>query len=791
MKTDNKSDPPKTNKSPAPVSHQNNTKSNSNGNNNNSSHSHSNKKRKTTPSERHPISSNGGQSISTNAAPQSDSTPCRSTYHGSASDDRKKKRASIDEHTREEHGQTEASGGNMRKKRVLSSPYTNTRPQNSKANVIKSTNTEPENNTEIDIVMVESDQTSNSAMNRRETLSKAKDAHHNAVNYVADIMSSETPKSRTNSELKKSRIVSHAAPVSPMFSYNSEQIHTVPTELIPSEPSLQKRVLPSRGRDKTRMIPIEPSLLEPPLTPAGDYILYLANSHIFQKTTINPHRVPVATFNGGSNDLETNQSSSELTSKSPVDPSGVLRSIPPPSSVTHIEVPIFKSCTVGQFLQEEKKRKMQLLSRALAKAEAETATEARSNNTSQFPQRAVSTRQKHKVIVHNQHVSVQMAAPTSSSTLLIHGRKSTTTNTTLGKIEGVSLDPSQEEMLADEVYEKRHRKQEMAEKKVKNREKEKLRHAMYQQQLVIEKLRHIEINRLMPISAFRSLQKSAEQEQHQHHQSFKNGSSSASDEQATQGPISLAAARILQDEYRRRLLQEAEENLRRYEQLGLGENYSASSAPMYSSFSRTKNRIAAMIPILSTSERISTSPSSSLGGKVLKSDISIAARSSSVEGRARKKTKKLDLLPADIESAVIASSGDVKPEHPRTKNAGTKKASSQKSSTLSSISDAKADEPLIPPKPITTFVKPGAIIASGGRKSSRVALAFGEKVPTLERIDFDLPFDVFGDLIQERIGVHGLVRIDADKKAQEAMEGLTAITSSSTPIVSNPKSASP
>ncbi|KAG0358913.1 hypothetical protein BC939DRAFT_498946 [Gamsiella multidivaricata] len=546
----------------------------------------------------------------------------------------------------------------------------------------------------------------------------------------------------------------------------------------PSDAVHQKRVLPSRGgmlRDKTGVLPIDATLFEPPIAPAGEYILYLANKQVLQRATVDPNRVPPAAYCGGADDSEDFQpltaplSSSSTTASSSLSKLAIPQLAPPPFIPTHIEVPIFRPCSISQFLQEEKKRRMQLLSKALAKAEAEAAAEAlaHANSPSSATARAVSTRQKHKEIVNNQHVSVQTAVPSWSSHS--HGRKATTTNTTLGKIEGIDGGAGPEENLSDEVYEKRHRKQEMAEKKVKNREKEKLRHAMYQQQLVVEKLRHIEINRLMPISAFRSLQKTVEQEQQQ--QQREAGSSA---DEATQQqhhvPISLAAAKVMQDQYHRRLLREAEENLRRYEQLGLGDTTNTLSAPKYSPFSRTKNRLATMIlPAPKTGE------SSTAVAKTTAAEVKQEKKEKRTvgDGQSRKKVRVLKVSTEeqkDDGSAVVTN-------HPKTKEVSSaavpstktvaaasstsaKPASSKKLSTTT----AKPEEAPTPPKPITTFIKPGSVLASGARKSSRVALAFGEKVPILERMDFDLPMEGFGDMLLERAKSSAILTMELQRR---------------------------
>ncbi|KAF9945440.1 hypothetical protein BGZ72_001323 [Mortierella alpina] len=578
-------------------------------------------------------------------------------------------------------------------------------------------------------------------------------------------------------------------------SSNADDIPAAAAPALSAEPSSQKRVLPSRGgmlRDKNA-IPIEASLLEP-VVPAGEYILYLGSEQSLQRAALDRKRVPPATYGGGEDtdvDLPPSTLSSGTTtaapapSAEPLPPHSVSGSYskPPPSAVTHIEVPIFKLCSIGQFLQEEKKRKMQLLSKALAKAEAEAAAEALANaktNALSSPQssisRTVSTRQKHKEIVQNQHVSVQTAIPSSSSASAHHPhtKRAMTTSTTLGKIEGIGGSTAQEEILSDEVYEKRHRKQEMAEKKVKNREKEKLRHAMYQQQLVVEKLRHMEINRLMPISAFRSLQKkepcagtddTASPPHHQQQQ-----------QQQQQSLISLAAARVMQDEYHRRLLREAEENLRRYEQLGLGDSSQATVAPAYSPFSRTRNRLVHLGPLLSLSKEHALATTSSVGAR----DKSAHQRSDSAGNARSRKKVKASVQSSDASATTTATTTSTRP---RTKTVSSSSAlnspaplspsatatvtSSQLKNKAATAAAAVPQEPPRPPKPITTFIKPGSVLASGARKSSRVALAFGEKVPMLNRIDFDLPLDTFVDLIQARFGEDEPVVVTYRKKKEE------------------------
>ncbi|KAG0053187.1 hypothetical protein BGZ83_001498 [Gryganskiella cystojenkinii] len=542
---------------------------------------------------------------------------------------------------------------------------------------------------------------------------------------------------------------------------------TSTTEVTPTT----KRVLPPRRgmlRDKNAFPADAAALLglgpEAPLTPAGEYVLYLANKRVQDRTVFDAKRVPPATY-GGNVDEKPSQTRVQTTS--------TLR--PPPSATTHIEVPIFKLCSIAQFVQEEKKRKMAALTKALAKAEADALAEARVARASKAmspeseagPQpetnqkvtgtststRAVSTRQKHKEIVSHQQISV--LASTGS-----HGKKATTTMT-LGKKDGSRARSSvpHDEDLRDEVYEKRHKKQETAEKKIKNREKEKLRHAMYQQRLMVEKLRHIEINRLMPISTFRSLQKTVEMEQKQNQQ---QRSGMIGEDAPESSSTSLAAAKLMQDEYHRRLLREAEENLRRYEQLGLGESNQSNTAHninnSYSPYSRTKERLTAL-----SSLTLAAREEKQRMQDIEKRESVHRARKETGEGQHRKRTKTVTADGATEDGPDkpglkirLRISNGCSSSTPRSslspKPASSRSASRETSSPIKTLQRTPTPAPTPAPKPITTFIKPGSIMASGSRKSHRVALAFGEKVPLLEKMEFSLPMEDFGFLIRARNG---------------------------------------
>ncbi|KAF9217610.1 hypothetical protein BGZ59_002363 [Podila verticillata] len=459
-----------------------------------------------------------------------------------------------------------------------------------------------------------------------------------------------------------------------------------------------------------------------PLVPAGGYIIYVSNNNsVLDKTTFDKGRVPPTTYGA-------------------VAPPTSQLSLNSPKPFVHIEVPIFKPCSIAQFQQDEKKRKMEVLSKALAKAEAKAAAEALALAASHEPiapppgARTVSTRLKHKEAVSHQQVSVVTATPGA------HGKKSTTIVTTgagSGTAAGSHLHnkKGEDEDLHDEVYEKRHRKQEMLERRIKNREKEKLRHAMYQQQQVVEKLRHMDINRLMPLSAFRTQHKKTASEE-----PSRSSVPVSQDESHGTGSsqISVAAAKIMQEEYHRRLIREAEESLRRFEQLGLAGEASTSLTD-YSPFSRTKNRLLYF-------ENDPEDAPESEESESEDEDEDLSDEPSPKPIVRRRKRIKTESSEEDQVSERRARSS------PSTK---TSPAPSSRKSQSSKTSITPVQPPR-PPKPITTFIKPGTVLASGGRKSSRVVLAFGEKVPTLDRMDFDLPLDdVFGPLIRARLSARG------------------------------------
>ncbi|KAF9309842.1 hypothetical protein BG003_009222 [Podila horticola] len=480
-----------------------------------------------------------------------------------------------------------------------------------------------------------------------------------------------------------------------------------------------------------------------PLVPAGGYIIYVSNS--LDKTTFDTSRVPPSTYGA---------------------PPTSLPSHPAPKPFVHIEVPIFKQCSIAQFQQDERKRKMETLSKALAKEEAKAAAEALALAASHEPvappapgARTVSTRLKHKEAVSHQQVSVVTATPGA------YGKKSTTVVTT-GAGSGTAGSHHkrvEEEDLHDEVYEKRHRKQEMLERRIKNREKEKLRHAMYQQQQVVEKLRHMDINRLIPLSAFRT-QANKKGTLEETSSSSVSASQSLDDGHSRgSSQISVAAAKIMQEEYHRRLIREAEESLRRFEQLGLAGEPSTSLTD-YSPFSRTKNRLLSLeVEPVSSSEPEESESEDEEEDEGEDEDQETVKHYLSEEPTPKVVRRK--------RTRVVSGEEEDTGRRRARKSTPSTKASTPTPRKPKAVTPV---QPPRPPKPITTFIKPGSILTSGGRKSSRVALAFGEKVPMLDRVDFDLPMDdVFGPLIQARLSARGETVPGTDKDKSKSKGKVT------------------
>lgn len=227
-----------------------------------------------------------------------------------------------------------------------------------------------------------------------------------------------------------------------------------------------------------------------------------------------------------------------------------------------------------------------------------------------------------------------------------------------------------QEDTSDEAYLKRHRKHELAEKKLKNRERERLAHELYQQQLTVERLRNMDRGNLLSIAT--ALRRA-------------------------DGLPQKEAEDI--DALHRRLLREAEDQLKRYEMLGLGD--------------KRRTGITVTVEQRSGSDGGYTSAGEAEGGP--------AAGSGKRYGGARHEGA--GAAPATRKRSLGSTVSEGSTEHttPVSKRTITK-----------------------------SFLQPKTTLAPGGRKSSRVALAFGQRLPFMPKREFRLPERVFGELMSDR-----------------------------------------
>ncbi|CAG8470094.1 4471_t:CDS:2, partial [Ambispora gerdemannii] len=244
---------------------------------------------------------------------------------------------------------------------------------------------------------------------------------------------------------------------------------------------------------------------------------------------------------------------------------------------------------------------------------------------------------------------------------------------------------TQEEEILPEKYEKRHRKFELSEKKLKNRERERLTYERYQQQLAVEKLRNMEMNRLIPIAALR-----------------------------TESSTTIDANDI--EIMHKKLLREAEDTLKRYDELGLGGKKRKPDFPTSSGET--------------TESEATKSPEGVVNTKKQKQ-------------RRKDKTssKKLKLK---IPSNKYKNIDDDSSKQSR---------NSISTSALSNIPEYEIDIIDIGESTgITTFIKPNTPMPTGYRKSTRSALAFGTKLPVAlsKKHNFELPEEEFGGLLRQR-----------------------------------------
>ncbi|KAI8337602.1 hypothetical protein BC941DRAFT_425725 [Chlamydoabsidia padenii] len=224
--------------------------------------------------------------------------------------------------------------------------------------------------------------------------------------------------------------------------------------------------------------------------------------------------------------------------------------------------------------------------------------------------------------------------------------------------------------ISDDYYLARHRKHEMEEKKQKNREKERLEHEFYQQKQLVERLTTLDKSTLLSIV-----------------------SSITKDHHSTMPPADL-------DRLHQTLLQDAREQLYRYEKLGLG---------------RKRGQGFTVSAQMITTDRSHSPPLSNSKYSTIKIPASLSSSSHTT-------TRK----PISIKTETSATMDNNSNHHNNRKL--TKEASV-----------------------LAHFQSHGHRSAGAGkRKSLRTAIAFGEKIPTMNDTEFELPLDLFGDMMDKR-----------------------------------------
>ncbi|GBC03347.1 hypothetical protein RclHR1_05080013 [Rhizophagus clarus] len=268
-----------------------------------------------------------------------------------------------------------------------------------------------------------------------------------------------------------------------------------------------------------------------------------------------------------------------------------------------------------------------------------------------------------------------------------------------GDISGLRS-KAQEEDISDVAYEKRHRKHELAEKKLRNREREKLAYERYQQQLAVEKLRNTDSKSLISVAALRN-------------------------KDATNDASKLQIAH-------QKLLKEAEDTLAIYDSFGLGGkkrkvdatiNEGEGKIPDEPEIKRTRLRGSKSIAI-ANSDDVPLKPKEEASTRITRSR---KKKNDELASKAPTITKK----PA---KAPLRGKKAQNPTFPSTT------AASVVTPTPSTVDR------------VTSFVRPRTGMASGSRKSTRSAFAFGERVPTrlMNKKDFVLPDIIFGEMINQR-----------------------------------------
>ncbi|KAF0554849.1 epoxide hydrolase domain-like phosphatase [Gigaspora margarita] len=286
---------------------------------------------------------------------------------------------------------------------------------------------------------------------------------------------------------------------------------------------------------------------------------------------------------------------------------------------------------------------------------------------------------------------------------------------------------AQEEDTSDVIYEKRHRKHEIAEKRLKNREREKLEYERYQQQLAVEKLRNTDSKSLISIAALRS-------------------QDSTSD-----------ASKL--ETVHKKLLKEAEDQLARYDSLGLGGKKRKADV-IINNISNIggENKVTEEPENKKARLRIPRRTSNTNSDEVL-----TATSKNETSTRITRSRKNKDEKPDDeikiINTKSTKSNENVtktnyKKINIKVKQKGKKVQKTTTTTSSSSLSSPKKARPSTSSyiQQLATFIKPNTAMPTGSRKSTRSALAFGYKVPVKPFVkrDFSLPVSIFGEMMNER-----------------------------------------
>ncbi|KAL1923092.1 uncharacterized protein VTP21DRAFT_9468 [Calcarisporiella thermophila] len=297
------------------------------------------------------------------------------------------------------------------------------------------------------------------------------------------------------------------------------------------------------------------------------------------------------------------------------------------------------------------------------------------------------------------------------------------------------------EDTSNEVYARRHRKHELFEKKLKNRERERLAHERYRQQLAVEKLRNmIEANRLLPMAAFR-MAEDRERERH---------------------------------EAQRQLLREAEGLLRRYEDLGFGgsgmigekrrrEEEEIEGASLEGLDMDVCGRLSGADECVkvSVSRRLSHSHSNPRHYRIRQRHASPSPASPSppTTSSLSSSSSSSELsTPPPLHPLPLASPQQPhEPKQDPSQPTQTRRRYSR-SSSLAARGRCRSSSPFPSPgaekkkPPLTTFIRPNLGLPSGDRKSARLMLAFGARMPRMAmETDFFLPEEEFGDAMRARL----------------------------------------